>query len=419
MVLFHFGFPPLSFESNSCPDRALDTHIYQAWRDPDSRIGFYNDACGTKKILAQMEREFGPVIVGEWSLATDNCAMWLNGFNDNLPGFPRLPCKYIPCADPYMGKGQPGTPVDPTKALQGPYGTGLSGPVFGLCPVGRDWIKESSGNPQTGRDWVKAPPEAPKHADDTDAVMAHLANKKINAFSGVGHGFYFWNFRTDLYEPDWSYMLAMERGWIPKGNLNEDKIQSACEREDDGDFKCILKRNVEDIYVRHAVRYILDVNNQTATDFGQQILSLQGEDLDRQASALIGEYFDDQKAAGATCDFGGVAMLVETNRNITDDDNVLVTDDEYFGGTITVYRGPGTIALVLIVLGATMIGSILGFVFAMRSSKKFNKHVRESKFFRPISQTSLRMVRSSLALPEQESYGELSGLMGRHGKPRT
>ena len=30
-----------------------------------------------------------PLIVGEWSLATDNCAMWLNGFNDNLPGFPK------------------------------------------------------------------------------------------------------------------------------------------------------------------------------------------------------------------------------------------------------------------------------------------------------------------------------------------
>ena len=66
-----------------------------------------------------MEREFGPVIVGEWSLATDNCAMWLNGFNDNLPGFPRLPCKYIPCSEPYMGQGvQPGAPPDPTKPYQ-------------------------------------------------------------------------------------------------------------------------------------------------------------------------------------------------------------------------------------------------------------------------------------------------------------
>jgi len=24
-----------------------------------------------------------PIVVGEWSLATDNCAMWLNGLNDN------------------------------------------------------------------------------------------------------------------------------------------------------------------------------------------------------------------------------------------------------------------------------------------------------------------------------------------------
>ena len=135
---------------NGCPERALDTHIYQAWRNPDSRLGYFQDACATKRAIGDMEREFGPVIVGEWSLATDNCAMWLNGFNDNLPGFPRLPCKYVECSDPYMGEGQPGAPVDRTKPMLGPYGTGMSGPSFGLCPVGRDWVKESSGNPQTG-----------------------------------------------------------------------------------------------------------------------------------------------------------------------------------------------------------------------------------------------------------------------------
>jgi glucan 1,3-beta-glucosidase len=66
---------------DGCPERALDTHIYQAWRIPDSRIGFYTDACRQKSYIAAMERAFGPVIVGEWSLATDNCAMYLNGFN--------------------------------------------------------------------------------------------------------------------------------------------------------------------------------------------------------------------------------------------------------------------------------------------------------------------------------------------------
>lgn len=81
-------------------------------------LTFYNNACAQKKQIALMEREFGPVIVGEWSLATDNCAMWLNGFNDNLPGFPRSPCKYIPCSAPYMGEDQPGTPVDIGKPVQ-------------------------------------------------------------------------------------------------------------------------------------------------------------------------------------------------------------------------------------------------------------------------------------------------------------
>jgi glucan 1,3-beta-glucosidase len=199
-----------------CPERALDTHIYQAWREPDSRVGFFQDACNAKKSIANMEREFGPVIVGEWSLATDNCAMWLNGFNDNLPGFPRLPCKYTSCISGqyhneshYMGiinRTQPGVPIDPSKPMQGPYGTGMSGPIFGLCPGSRDWLKESNGDPLTGQDWIRAPPIAPYGYDDTDFVMQRLALKKINAFSGIGHGFFFWNFRTDLYEPQWSYM---------------------------------------------------------------------------------------------------------------------------------------------------------------------------------------------------------------------
>ncbi len=47
--------------------------------DPSSRETFYNNACATKGIIAEMEKAFGPVVVGEWSLATDNCAMWLNG----------------------------------------------------------------------------------------------------------------------------------------------------------------------------------------------------------------------------------------------------------------------------------------------------------------------------------------------------
>ena len=31
---------------------------------------------------------------------------------------------------------------------------GMSGPIFGLCPGSRDWIREKD-NPLTGKDWIK------------------------------------------------------------------------------------------------------------------------------------------------------------------------------------------------------------------------------------------------------------------------
>ena len=47
-----------------CPDIAIDTHIYQAWMDPGPRLKFYVDACQQKAKIAELERAFGPVIVG-------------------------------------------------------------------------------------------------------------------------------------------------------------------------------------------------------------------------------------------------------------------------------------------------------------------------------------------------------------------
>lgn len=71
----------------------------------------------------------------------------------------------------------------------------MSGPSYGFCPVGRDWYTNDRDN---SIDWKHAPPEAPPGRDGTDEVMTNLARKKISAFSGVGHGYYFWNFRTEL-----------------------------------------------------------------------------------------------------------------------------------------------------------------------------------------------------------------------------
>lgn len=379
---------------DGCPDRALDTHIYQAWMDPASRETFYASACAVKHGIAEMEKRFGPVVVGEWSLATDNCAMWLNGFNDNLPGFPRLPCKYIPCADPYMGFDQPGTPVDPGKPAQGPYGTGMSTPIFGLCPVGRDWYKESRKD--SGTDWMKAPPEAPPNHDATDEVMTNLARKKISAFSGIGHGFYFWNFRTDLYEPHWSYMLALERGWIPKGNLNDPSVVDACHKEDNGLYMCVAKRNQLDKNIRAEIEYVIAVEGTTINDEkelsldcdGSNLLlskdtlkNITGADLYSAADCAYSLYWDNNRGVGATCDFGGTATLVEVNITYADDDDFAESDSIDVGLQIAELAG-------MIFLGV-FFGAFIGFACAMRCNRSFNVQVSQSSLGKSMSRNPI------------------------------
>eukprot|EP00965_Chrysotila_dentata_P136137 4501020-Pleurochrysis_carterae.AAC.1 len=135
------GYPAAWWDfMKGCPNKAMDSHIYQAWNMPSKIDKYLENACNFKGGLQTMHDLLDmPMIVGEWSLATDNCAMWLNGFNDNLPGYPKVTCDMQPCAKPYMGAEQPGAPPDPEEPLQGPYGTGVSGPQFGFCPVGFKW----------------------------------------------------------------------------------------------------------------------------------------------------------------------------------------------------------------------------------------------------------------------------------------
>lgn len=283
----------------------------------------------------------------------------------------------------------------------------MSGPIFGLCPGSRDWMKET-GNPLTGKDWIRAPPAAPKHLDDTDNVMRHLALKKIDAFSGIGHGFYFWNFRTDLYEPQWSYMAAIDRGWIPNGNLNDDAVKNACMREDAGDFQCVLKRNQIDKAVHDAMAYAYNVQGLSDTPEAQAALNLTGDALQDAASQVIDDYWQNNRHSGATCDFGGVAMLIEQNRTLTDDDSIGIDDDEYY--TI-VYGGPPIWLLVIAGIGVGLVGAVLGFVIAMKKNPEFNRRVRNSSFFMPISKSQNKLIRSSLNLPDLVNYDELEHLV--------
>jgi glucan 1,3-beta-glucosidase len=68
---------------SECVKCALDTHVYQAWAWDSGHEWFIEHACGDGGKIKEFENSGINIIVGEWSLATDNCAMWLNGFNDN------------------------------------------------------------------------------------------------------------------------------------------------------------------------------------------------------------------------------------------------------------------------------------------------------------------------------------------------
>lgn len=257
---------------------------------------------------------------------------------------------------------------------------------------------------------VRAPPEAPPRHDDTSDVKKNLANKKINAFSGFGHGFYFWNFRTDIYEPSWSYTLALELGWIPKGNLREEQIVNACEREDSSEITCVAKKKAPEKNIKTALSYIYEVEKKNGTAEAKAVANMTGHELHEVADREISGFFQKYRHTGATCDFGGVGMLVETSKadKNSEDDYFVITDDEYFtSGGRPRYHGPKIWIIVVCVAAGTFVLTAAGFVIAMRTSKTFNQKVRAAPAFRRISHSHNSLLRLAFDLPDEyEQIGE-------------
>lgn len=92
LVLFHdsfrlseefWGEKSQSHFLEGCSHYAVDIHLYHAWAWDNPPEYFIKNACYDHNHLRDMEELGVPIVVGEWSLATDNCAMWLNGVNDN------------------------------------------------------------------------------------------------------------------------------------------------------------------------------------------------------------------------------------------------------------------------------------------------------------------------------------------------
>lgn len=184
----------------NCPNFAVDTHRYQAWSEDKYIQHYINTACADGDLFEALERRGIPIIVGEWSLATDNCILWINGFNDNVPGYPKVHCNRVRCPASYM----PGLPaLDDKQGAQDPFGTGQSFVEYATCPLDR--------------------------VLPTDEVyIKQLANAALNAFDST-HGWFFWNFRTELPSDRWDYQRAVAKGYIPTQWTKNKDIKHGCD----------------------------------------------------------------------------------------------------------------------------------------------------------------------------------------------
>ena len=201
-------------------------------------------------------------------------------------------------------------------------------------------------------------------------------------------------------------IAALERGWIPNGNLNDIMITTACAREDTMDFKCILKRGQLESNIYGAVNYIIEQEHmENSTDL-QAILNMTGPDLDNAAGSLITDYFEKNRhQGGATCDFGGIAMLVELNRTITNTDPLAYQYDEYIK---YIQRGPALWVLVVGGFGIAISAGLIGFIIAMRRNPTFNRRVRSNPLFMSVTKSSGTLFRSTLNIPALgEEYMEI------------
>ncbi|KAJ1994191.1 hypothetical protein H4R33_000359 [Dimargaris cristalligena] len=151
----------------------LDTHIYHVFDvalQTKSEEQHIDLACTHKREVATSQANL-PTMVGEWSLATNDCTKWLNGYGRGA----RFNGTYITTA-----------PVCPSCS----------------CIGDADYANFSTHYKQ----WLR-----------------RFAETQMDAYE-AGSGWIFWNFKAEQ-SPQWDYMLGVEQGWIP---IDHSKRTSTC-----------------------------------------------------------------------------------------------------------------------------------------------------------------------------------------------
>ena len=165
----------------------MDHHFYQAWYNPGyDDMGQYCD--NFREALGNADPIKYDVWIGEWALATDVCALWLGGFNDNNTPY-AFECDWVECPKPYLPEHL-SPDFDRTAEMLGPYGSNtLSTIQNGKCP----------------RDSAHFP----------EADIMRLGQCATYVMDDMVQGMFMWTFRNEL-EDKWNYITAFDKGWIKR-----------------------------------------------------------------------------------------------------------------------------------------------------------------------------------------------------------
>ncbi|WWD19081.1 hypothetical protein CI109_103539 [Kwoniella shandongensis] len=178
-LVIHDGFQPLSTYNNymTSPNYEgvfLDTHNYQVFNDDFQTWTWDQHISGICSKAGTYSQSPLWLMVGEWSLATTDCAKWLNG-----------------------------------RGIGARYDGSYSGsPYVGTC--------SDKSNDQS------------KFSNEYKEFMRKFYDAQTQVYEQNGQGYFHWTWKTET-ASDWAYKSGLDGGWIPQdANDHKYSLQSLC-----------------------------------------------------------------------------------------------------------------------------------------------------------------------------------------------
>jgi len=167
----------------------MDHHYYWAFESNINAIkNFCDDATYFAGLADQIKYE---VWFGEWSLATDNCAQHLNGFNDGTPN-PLFKCAQMECPKTYLPDS---VAVDFDRSAEMLIPHGMGGPNV-------------NNSIQSGKCFTDS-----LYFDYEE--IKELAQCSRELFETHLNGTFLWTGKNEI-EARWDYRRAWDLMWINK-----------------------------------------------------------------------------------------------------------------------------------------------------------------------------------------------------------